>query len=173
MREIKLIERNVAWPVKFTNSFGSNFVYIQTISTTTNDYSITALRLAKPALGSNYAEFPSTVDGGFVAYDINSTSIIQIGGAETLSKRVYYDPILIVTANITDSMFKKTFTYGLTINTPKTHTTFSTDLEVINFQASINAKGDSTTKISLPTSTNDLSVDIDADNWFNGSISHY
>lgn len=80
MREIELIDREVAWPVKLNNFFGSNFVYVRTVSTASNDYSITAIRMAKPALGSNYAEFPAGENTGFIAYDSDGTSILQIAG---------------------------------------------------------------------------------------------
>ena len=117
MRNIELINREVAWPVKLNNFFGSDFVYVKTVSTTGNDFSITALRMAKPALGSNYAEFPAGENSGFIAYDSDGTSIIQIAGdgVEAQNKRIFYEPYLTVSASIDDSSFKKSFVYGVTI----------------------------------------------------------
>lgn len=57
MREITLIGDDVAWPVKMNNNFGSDFVYVRTVSKTGQQYSVTAIRMARPALGSNYARF--------------------------------------------------------------------------------------------------------------------
>lgn len=55
MREIELIDREVAWPVVLNNFVGSDFVYVRTVTTTGNGFFITAIRMAQPALGSNYA----------------------------------------------------------------------------------------------------------------------
>lgn len=130
LRNIELINREVAWPVRLTNSLGSDFVYVSTVSTDSNDYFLTVLRMARPALGSNYAEFPLAQDSGFVAFDSYMASIVQIAGdgIDAQDKRIYYEPYLTVTASIDDSSFKKNFVYGINIDTPTSHTPFETTL---------------------------------------------
>ena len=61
----------------------------------------------------------------------------------------------------------------MTVESPTKAVPFETTLEVVNFQANINPKGQSDIKIKLPKSTNDLTFDLNVDPLFTGSLSSY
>lgn len=180
MREVELIDTEVAYPVQLTNSFGGDFVYVKTRSVGADqNYSITALRMAKPAIASNHYSVSASQNSGFAAVDVSGISILQVdsatpgNGGATSSALMYYEPTLTVLAAIQDGSFLKRFIYGLTVESPTTALNFETNLDVIDYQATILPNGDTTTTIKLPVSTNSLSVPIDIDSWFTGSVAHY
>lgn len=161
-----------------TNSFGGDFVYVKTVSITDpQNYSITVLKMAKPAIGSNYYMTPAAQASGFASIDVSGMSILQVDGlasnSNTESLLIYYEPYLSVIASIKDGSFLKRFVYGLTISNPATVLNFETNLDVIDYQSTIIPNGNTTTTIKLPISTNSLSIPIDIDNWFIGSVAHY
>lgn len=173
-----LIDDEVAWPVKMTANYGSDFVYVHTVSSEAPiQHSVTLIRMGKPALASNYAKFPSVADSSFAAYGNNQPgfySILQMispDGTST-SKKIFDQPKMIVTATIDDSSFKKNFNYGLTVKTPKSMFTVNSTVEVINFQAPVKPSGETTT-IKLPSQTNNLEVEVNLDDWFIGPVSNY
>ncbi len=61
MREIYLYQQDISYPVKVKNSFGGDFVYLRTNSIDQpNNFQITSIRMARPALAANWATFPAS-----------------------------------------------------------------------------------------------------------------
>lgn len=178
MREIELFGYDVVYPVRLTNSFGGDFVYVKTVSTDGTLYSVTALRMGKPAVSSNYYMVNASKTSGFASVDLSGVSLLQVDSVETsndvatISKKLYYEPYLSVSASVKDGSFIKRFTYGITVTSPSTALNFDTNLDVVDYQATIIPNGTAAT-IKLPAATNSLSVPIEIDSWFTGSIAHY
>jgi hypothetical protein len=143
LRRIDLMGSRTAAPLYFDTSPNSFFVYVKTVDQVEgiDYYGVSVIRLSTSAVDSYYAFFEMP-NGNFdmASIELNDSSTVEILSSEgAYSKKIYFEPLLTIYANIESDVTQKQLSMSLKVVSPTQNLKNPFVLKLVNFQLPVNA----------------------------------